>query len=165
MSTTEQPLWEMICRDEEATLELGRRLGEACRGGEVFLVEGELGAGKTCMANGVARGLGIDEPTASPTFVLLRSYRGTRGLTLHHLDFYRLEDPDEVETIGLDDCFADDAVVYIEWPDRLPEAVDAWTLRLRLEQVDESTRRVRAWSGPLGAEGFGRSEIRNPKSE
>jgi tRNA threonylcarbamoyladenosine biosynthesis protein TsaE len=144
-----KPLWEIECASEDAMLELGRRMGAACRGGEIILAEGALGAGKTCLANGLAEGLGIDEPAASPTFVLMRSYRGRRGLTLHHLDFYRLESAADVETIGLEDCFADDAVVYIEWPDRCPGAVDAWTLRLRLTCTGEDSRHVQAWPGSL----------------
>jgi tRNA threonylcarbamoyladenosine biosynthesis protein TsaE len=141
----------MTCRSEDETEALGRRIGAACKGGEIILAEGPLGAGKTCLANGLARGLGIDEPAASPTFVLLRSYRGARGLTFHHLDFYRLSGDGDVETIGLEDCFADDAVVYIEWPDRCPGAVDAWTLRLKLDQIDDTTRRIMAWPGSLAS--------------
>jgi tRNA threonylcarbamoyladenosine biosynthesis protein TsaE len=144
-----RPLWEIECASEDATLELGRRIGAACRGGEIILAEGALGAGKTCLANGLGEGLGLDEPAASPTFVLMRSYVGRRGLTLHHLDFYRLASAADVETIGLEDCFADDAVVYIEWPDRCPGAVDAWTLRLRLTATGDASRYVRAFPGPL----------------
>jgi tRNA threonylcarbamoyladenosine biosynthesis protein TsaE len=144
-----EPLWEKTCAGEKQTKALGRRIGEACRGGEVVLAEGALGAGKTRLANGLAQGLGIDGPTASPTFVLLRSYLGRRGLRLHHLDFYRLSGAEDMETIGLEECFSDDAVVYIEWPERCPGAVEAWTLRLQLETLDETTRRVRAWAGEL----------------
>jgi tRNA threonylcarbamoyladenosine biosynthesis protein TsaE len=110
----------------------------------VILAAGELGAGKTCLANGIAAGLGIEGPTPSPTFTLLRSYAGTRGIKFHHLDFYRLNSDDEAETIGLDDCFGEDSVVYIEWPDRCPHAVEGWTLRRELEAAGETARRVRA---------------------
>lgn len=140
---------EWVSPSEEATIRLGRRLGRACRGGEVILLEGPLGAGKTCLAGGLAEGLAIAEPAVSPTYVILRSYRGARGLTLHHLDFYRLGGDEDLETIGLEDCFGEDAVVLIEWPSRCPAVLDQFTLLLELEPVGEAARRVRAVPGPL----------------
>ncbi len=124
-------------------------MADACRGGEVILLDGPLGAGKTCLAGGFAAGLGIDEPAVSPTFVICRSYRGSRGLTLHHFDFYRLGGEDDLDTIGLEDCLTDDAVVLIEWPERCPSLFESYTLALKLEVVDEATRRITAWAGPL----------------
>jgi tRNA threonylcarbamoyladenosine biosynthesis protein TsaE len=140
-----QPLWEMFSRAEEETVKLGRRLGRACQGGEIFLLEGPLGAGKTCLAGGIAEGMGIGQPAVSPTFVILRSYSGARGLTLHHLDFYRLGNEDELETIGLEDCFGPDSVVLAEWPGRCPHAFPSCTLLVELEPLDDATRRIRAY--------------------
>ena len=80
---------------------MGQLLGEACRGGEVLLLEGDLGAGKTTLAQGVAAGLGVTAPVISPTFILLREYEGR--LPLYHFDFYRLDDEDDVLKIGLDE--------------------------------------------------------------
>ena len=75
----------------EKTRELGARIGAACAGGEVFLLSGDLGAGKTCLTQGVARGLGVEATVTSPTFVTHMQYLGGRGLALEHFDFYRLE--------------------------------------------------------------------------
>lgn len=142
-------IWEWVSPSEEATIELGRRLGRACQGGEVILLEGPLGAGKTCLAGGLAEGLGIAEPAVSPTYVILRSYAGARGLTLHHLDFYRLGGDEDLETIGLDDCFSEDSVVLIEWPSRCPAVFEEFTLLMELEPAGESERRIRVKRGPL----------------
>ncbi|MEN6625097.1 MAG: tRNA (adenosine(37)-N6)-threonylcarbamoyltransferase complex ATPase subunit type 1 TsaE [Candidatus Sumerlaeia bacterium] len=146
------PLWQFLSPSEDATVDLGRRIGAACRGGEVILLDGPLGAGKTCFAGGLAAGLGIDEPAVSPTFVILRSYRGDRGLTLHHFDFYRLGGEGDLDTIGFEDCLTDDAVVLIEWPERCPSLFEQFTLALKLEVIDEASRRITAWPGLLAHE-------------
>jgi tRNA threonylcarbamoyladenosine biosynthesis protein TsaE len=146
-----QLLWEITSRGEEETVELGRRLGRACRGGEVILLEGSLGAGKTCLAGGIAAGLGIDQPAVSPTFVIMRSYTGARGLTLHHMDFYRLGGDHDLETIGLEDCFSEDSVILAEWPSRCPHAFEDFSLLLEIEVLDENGRRLRAYAGGLPA--------------
>jgi tRNA threonylcarbamoyladenosine biosynthesis protein TsaE len=142
-------IWELETRREEETIELGRRLGEACHGGAVILLEGPLGAGKTCLAGGIAEGLGIAEPAVSPTYVILRSYAGSRGLTLHHLDFYRLGGDEDLETIGLEDCFGEDSVILAEWAGRCPGAFPEFTLWLEIELVGETARRIRAYAGAL----------------
>lgn len=117
--------------DPAATRRLGRWLGEAARRGDCLLLVGTLGAGKTSLAQGLAQGLGIDEPVASPTFTLLNEYRGR--LPYFHFDLYRLSAP-EIAHMGLVDYWEDPrGVVAIEWPERLegdlwPE--DALTLRL-----------------------------------
>ena len=142
-------IWELESLREEETIELGRCLGEACQGGEVILLEGPLGAGKTCLAGGIAQGLGIDEPAVSPTYVILRSYGGPRGLTLHHLDFYRLGGDEDLETIGLEDCFGEDSVILAEWAGRCPRAFPEFTLRLEIELAGETARHIRAYAGNL----------------
>ena len=142
-------VWEYLSRSPSETRRLGRRLGQACRGGEILLLDGPLGAGKTLLAGGIAEGLGIARTVNSPTFVIMRSYKGDRGLTLHHLDFYRLGGDADLETVGLEDCFTPDAVMVVEWPGICPGAFDAFTLTLQLEFVDETTRRLRAVAGDL----------------
>ncbi|MBI1785617.1 tRNA (adenosine(37)-N6)-threonylcarbamoyltransferase complex ATPase subunit type 1 TsaE [Candidatus Sumerlaeota bacterium] len=115
----------------EETETLGRSLGSLLRGGEVILLRGELGSGKTCFAGGVASGLGIREPAVSPTYIILRSYANPRGLTLHHIDFYRLGDDADAEALGIEECHAQDAVALVEWPERCPRAFMDFTLELR----------------------------------
>ena len=137
---------------EEQTLELGRQIGRLCQGGEVFLLDGALGAGKTCLANGIAQGLDIDQPAISPTYVIMRSYESPRGLVLHHLDFYRLSGDDDLETIGYEDCFADNAVILAEWPGRCPSTFGEFTLAIRIQALGEDRRRIGFHGGnlPLG---------------
>lgn len=117
-------------------------MGAACRGGEVVLLTGELGAGKTAFVRGLARGLGVDPgEVASPTFVLLTSYPGR--LTLHHADLYRLAgDGDELE-LGLEELPGPRGVLAVEWAERL--AVTPWdrTMRVTLEHAGGDDRRVR----------------------
>jgi tRNA threonylcarbamoyladenosine biosynthesis protein TsaE len=103
--------------DLDATRRLGRWLGERARTGDALLLSGDLGAGKTSLAQGIADGLGIDEPVTSPTFTLLNEYKGR--LRFFHFDFYRLE-PDEIPSLGLEEYwFEPRGVVAIEWPERL----------------------------------------------
>jgi tRNA threonylcarbamoyladenosine biosynthesis protein TsaE len=101
---------------ESATQAFAARLAGSLRGGEILALVGPLGSGKTCFAKGIARGLGISQIITSPSFVLLKSYHG--HLTLHHVDFYRLETPDDYFSIGMDELLSPDAVTVIEWADR-----------------------------------------------
>ncbi|GHS90873.1 tRNA (adenosine(37)-N6)-threonylcarbamoyltransferase complex ATPase subunit type 1 TsaE [Planctomycetales bacterium] len=121
------------------TRALGKRLAAACRGGEVFLLSGDLGAGKTCLTQGLAAGLAIAEPVTSPTFVTHQEYRGARGLTLEHFDFYRLR-------AGGDE-FADffnrpDCVCALEWAQMLAPILPPEHLSITLEIVAPRRRRI-----------------------
>jgi tRNA threonylcarbamoyladenosine biosynthesis protein TsaE len=107
--------------DPDATRRLGRLLGEAARRGDCLLLVGTLGAGKTSLAQGLAEGLGIDEPATSPTFTLLNEYRGR--LSFFHFDLYRLT-AGEIANLGFQDYWDEGrGVVAIEWPERLSEAI------------------------------------------
>lgn len=132
----------VLSESPERTTELGRRIGAACRGGEVILLSGELGAGKTGLTGGIAEGMGVTEPAVSPTYIILRSYAAARGLTLHHLDLYRLEGEDDLESVGIEDCLTSSAVTVVEWPERCPGAFDRVDLRVRLEHCGEEARQM-----------------------
>ncbi len=125
----------------EQTQALGRALGAAARAGDVFLLAGGLGAGKTCLTQGILWGLGLDEFARSPTFVLVAEYPAR--LTLYHLDLYRLDNVDEVEALGLDEYLYGDGVCVVEWADKAPGAFPPKHLSIRLETLDELTRRIR----------------------
>lgn len=114
-------LLKLQSNSAEQTHQLGIRLGEALAAGCLVLLEGDLGAGKTCLATGIARGLGVDEqtPITSPTYTLLNSYRGR--LPLYHFDLYRLADGEELDELGFDEYFQGDGVALVEWPERHPE--------------------------------------------
>jgi tRNA threonylcarbamoyladenosine biosynthesis protein TsaE len=107
---------------EAETEAVGEALAAELAPAGVLLLSGDLGSGKTVLARGVARGLGIDpREVQSPTFTLIREHRGTAG-TLVHVDLYRLR-PEEAEGLGLDELLAGPGVKVIEWAERLPEAM------------------------------------------
>jgi len=119
---------------------LARELAATLSAGDVLLLSGELGAGKTAFVRGLARGLGIDEDeVSSPTFTLVHEYRGGR-LTLYHVDLYRL-DRTATDDLGLDEMGVADGVLAIEWPDRLTQTLGP-ALRVRIDVVDASTRQI-----------------------
>ncbi len=103
------------------TQRIARLLGEGCIGGESFLLAGPLGAGKTCFTQGLAWGLGVDEYTHSPTFVLVTEYHGR--LTLYHMDLYRIESVAEAIDLGLEEYLTSGGVTAIEWADKALEAM------------------------------------------
>lgn len=108
---------------------------------------GDLGAGKTTFVKGVAKALAIEDEITSPTFILLQTYDIDDSVNnvrrLHHLDLYRLETLDEVYDLGIDELFADDeAIVLIEWADKVRELLPDDTLEIRFESVGESERKI-----------------------
>jgi tRNA threonylcarbamoyladenosine biosynthesis protein TsaE len=109
-----------ITASVEATRELGERLGRLLEAGDVVLLSGELGAGKTVFVQGIARGLGFEGSVSSKSFVLLGEYSGR--ITLYHADLYRLEDPEDVLELALDEISAD-GVLVVEWPERAGDGV------------------------------------------
>jgi tRNA threonylcarbamoyladenosine biosynthesis protein TsaE len=119
------------------TEEAGRRLGERLRTGDVVLLTGELGAGKTTFVRGVAQGTGSSAPVASPTFQLVRIYPGR--VQLAHIDLYRIESPGELADLGLEEL-ADQGAVVIEWGDRLE--VDG-AARIDIEHLGGDRRLIR----------------------
>jgi len=136
-----EPVTERITRSEAETVAVARKLAADLRAGNVLLLSGNLGAGKTAFVRGLAEGLGVDpEEVSSPTFTLIHEYRGGR-LTLYHVDLYRL-DRAATDDLGLDELGVRDGVLAIEWPDRLthtmPGAID-----VGLDIVDDETRRIR----------------------
>lgn len=119
----------------------GERLGREAPVPLVIALQGDLGTGKSTLARAVARGMGVEGSVPSPTFNLLFRYETPRGVSLAHLDLYRLEDPEEIWELGWADLPGEDELVLIEWPERagplLPEP--RWTLLL--EEVDDPERR------------------------
>ena len=104
----------------EETMRTGRMLGESAAPGQVYALVGDLGVGKTVFTKGFAEGLGIEEPVNSPTFTILQIYEEGR-LPLYHFDVYRIEEPEEMEEIGLDEYIEGDGVCLIEWAGRIEE--------------------------------------------
>lgn len=138
----------MILASEAATDQLGRALGAKLRVGDVILLNGEMGAGKTALSRGILRGLGFDGDVPSPTFPILISYDAPDvSLPLAHVDLYRLEDADDLEELGLDEMLLDGALI-VEWPSLLPDRIKRDALNLTLEKLDESERRLTALVSP-----------------
>ena len=117
------------------TRALAGALAELARAGDLVLLSGDLGAGKTAFAQGFGKGLGVTEPITSPTFTLAREYQGER-LRLHHLDVYRMEAMAEVFDVDLPELLDDEAVVLVEWGDAIAPAVPADYLEILLQLGD-----------------------------
>ncbi len=127
----------------EETRRLGELLGGLLRGGDVVGLSGELGSGKTCLVQGIARGLGVESsvPVTSPTFTLVGEYPGR--VALRHADFYRVESYARLDDAGFDDLLDASGVLVVEWPERFPEALPDERLDVRIELLSESSRRLR----------------------
>jgi tRNA threonylcarbamoyladenosine biosynthesis protein TsaE len=129
-----------VSHSESETAAIGRNLARTLDAGDVVLLTGDLGAGKTAFVKGVAEGLGVsaDEVT-SPTFTLVQEYRGGR-LTLFHVDLYRLDDPREIADLGLDEL-GEDGVLAIEWAEKLP-AFFSHATAVRIDHGEGSARTI-----------------------
>ena len=140
MVNTTDTGYEIISRSPEETQRLGRLIGEWASPGDIYLLVGTLGAGKTCLTQGIAWGLNIKEYTLSPTFVLVREYYGR--LPLYHIDLYRLDGTSDFEDIGLDELLYDQAVIAIEWADKMSQGPFAEQLSITFEIIDNHSRRI-----------------------
>ena len=122
----------------EHTRQLGRAVGERARAGDVYLLSGPLGAGKTCFTQGLALGLGVEGYVRSPTFVLMTRHHGR--LTLHHVDLYRISSPAEAWDLGLDEQLFDTGVCVIEWAERAEELLpeEALWLEFNYGEAEDS---------------------------
>jgi tRNA threonylcarbamoyladenosine biosynthesis protein TsaE len=131
---------EMETASESQTAAAGEELGRSLRGGDVVLLYGDLGAGKTAFVRGIARGIGADpDEVSSPTFTLVQEYAG-RAATLYHVDLYRLDAP-EVADLGLEDLISADGIVAIEWADRWPGRPDD-AIEVTLADSGDERRRL-----------------------
>lgn len=128
--------------DPEQTQAVGAALGARARAGDVLALDGPLGSGKTQLAKGLARGLGVsgDEPVISPTFVLIREYSGR--LRLFHLDAYRLSGARELADLGFDELREAGGVIVIEWAERVADALPPDAIRITLDYDDSPSRRT-----------------------
>ena len=133
---------EIVTHSAEETIARGREIAAALNPPALILLSGDLGAGKTTLAKGIAGGLGAadEDDVTSPTFTLVHKY--DRGARVYHVDLYRIGDLHDLETLGLEDIFAERAIVIVEWPDRLSLRTDWPVVRNHLEHVDEDTRRL-----------------------
>ena len=127
---------------EKETYELGLTMARGLRGGEVIVLEGDLGLGKTVMARGLAAGLGISpEDVHSPSYTLVQEYSGGR-VPMFHIDLYRLADEADADEIGIDEIASGGGVVVVEWGERLPRHLRRDAIHIRLHDIGEDSRRI-----------------------
>lgn len=120
-------------RSPEETFETGKELGEKAVPGQVFTLMGDLGVGKTVFTQGLARGLGIQEPVSSPTFTIVQVYEEGR-LPFYHFDVYRIGDVEEMDEVGFDDYIMGEGVSLIEWADLIEEILPEKRTEVRIEK-------------------------------
>ena len=120
-------------RSPEETYELGKKIGQQARPGQVYTLTGDLGVGKTVFTQGVAAGLGITEPVSSPTFTIVQIYEEGR-LPFYHFDVYRIGDIEEMEEIGYDDYFFGEGICLIEWAELIEEILPDDRISITIEK-------------------------------
>jgi tRNA threonylcarbamoyladenosine biosynthesis protein TsaE len=127
---------------EEETIALGERLAREFPRAQVVLLIGQLGAGKTTLAKGIVKGLGAADPdeVSSPTFTLIHEYG--RDRRVYHVDLYRLDEPRELATLGLEELFEREAIVLIEWGERFPQILPAARTEIRIQVAEGDAREV-----------------------
>ena len=140
----DHPLYALLparTASPQETLALGERLAAHLRSGDVLALYGDLGAGKTHLVKGIARGLGADpEDVSSPTFTLINEY--ATDPQLHHLDVYRIERLHELDEIGVEELLHGDDICVVEWPERMEPMLPPRTLRVRLLHLEGDGRLI-----------------------
>ena len=139
MTSSSADSLQIVSNSSEFTQNLGRIIGEQASAGDVILLTGELGAGKTCLTQGIALGLGVEGYVRSPTFVLMTRHHGR--LTLHHVDLYRMASAAEAWDLGLAEQLRGEGICVIEWADRASEIFPEDCLWIDLEYRQNSDRR------------------------
>ena len=130
---------KVISNNPAETRQYGIQLGQLVRSGEVILLYGNLGAGKTHLTQGIAEGLGITGAVRSPTFTLVNEYQEGR-LPLYHIDLYRLAGDGDIATIGLDDYFDEEGIVVVEWPEKGQTWLPTDALHIHITHLSDETR-------------------------
>ena len=132
--------YEKVSRSPEETQRFGIHIGELCLPGDVFLLVGSLGTGKTCLTQGIAWGLGIKEYAASPSFVVVRELYGR--LPLYHIDLYRLDRIEEIADLGLDDYLYGNGVCVVEWAEKGLSVLPREYLLIQISYVSDNERKL-----------------------
>ncbi|HET7035842.1 MAG TPA: tRNA (adenosine(37)-N6)-threonylcarbamoyltransferase complex ATPase subunit type 1 TsaE [Thermomicrobiaceae bacterium] len=143
-----RPALDVISHSPDQTRQIGYRLGRLARPGDIYLLSGQVGGGKTTFVQGLARGLGVRGSVQSPTFALAMEHAGQAAsgepAILFHLDFYRLEGAEDLETFGYEEYLqAPEGIVAVEWPERLSLALPEAYLLVSFDHLAEAKRRLR----------------------
>ena len=132
--------FSVVADSADGTEAVGQAWGRVLGGGEVLLLGGDLGAGKTTLVRGIARGLEVPGGVKSPTFVIHLRYQGR--LVLDHVDLYRVSGAADVAELGLEDLFSPDSVCVVEWGERLGQTAPPHAVRVQFTEPDPATRRI-----------------------
>ena len=127
-----------ISKSPKSTLKFAKEYAGTLKAGDVVLLNGEMGAGKTVFSKGVALGLGIEDEILSPTYAYMNDYYGK----LYHFDCYRLKDGGQAEALGLTDYFYADGICLIEWAQNISSVLPAVVKKVKIEKISESVRRI-----------------------
>lgn len=144
---TERESMDIQTVNEEDTIKLGEIIGKSLKPGSIIALRGDLGAGKTVLVKGIARGLGIEDEPVSPTFVIMNAYEGS--VPLYHFDLYRISGADELSGIGADEFLFGDGVSAVEWAERVEDILPEYTIYIDIKMpgpesgVPENTREIR----------------------
>lgn len=129
----------IISSSEEITMDIGRIIGETVHKGDIILLSGDLGAGKTVLSKGIAKGLGATEMVTSPTYALMNEYQGR--YPIYHFDIYRLTSSDDLYDLDYEDYFYGDGVTIVEWPERMEDLLPDSYLKIVIEKTHDKVQR------------------------
>lgn len=146
----------IVTRSAAETQALGKRLAALLQPGDTVLLQGDLGAGKSELARGIARGLGVAGPIPSPSFTILNAYDEGR-VPLYHFDWYRIEDEEEIAQMGLEEHIGGDGIALIEWSENGSAFVPERALKITIRSAGEETREIAL--SPLGGFPFGEEAL------
>lgn len=132
----------LLSKSPEDTIAIGKQLAKQLKSGDVLLLCGDMGAGKSELARGIALGLGVEEPITSPTFTLLNIHQTSGKVALHHFDWYRAADAEELLAAGLEEYITGECIAVIEWHERAPELIPAIHLQINIQQTGETERNL-----------------------
>jgi tRNA threonylcarbamoyladenosine biosynthesis protein TsaE len=134
-------LKEIITHSEQETRTWAQDLASGSEKGSVFLLHGDLGTGKTIIAKGIAKGLGIDEEITSPTFLMLEIYESGR-LPMYHFDLYRIDDPGELDELGFEEYWEGAGISVVEWPEKAGDRIPEKAIKIHIQWQSENERRI-----------------------
>ena len=132
----------LICNSPDETFALGKNLASILKKGSVVALKGPLGAGKTCLAKGIARGLGIKEELTSPSYAIICEYDFQKGSRLFHIDAYRLNGNEDFSAIGGEEIIFGNGISVIEWSERIPAFIPEGALMVEIQILDDEKRHI-----------------------
>lgn len=131
---------KIITKNEESTINLGKMIGRALVPGDVINLNGDLGAGKTYLTKGIAKGLEVEDYVTSPTFIIVNEYQGR--VPLYHFDVYRINDIYEMYEIGFEEYLYGEGICIVEWGNMVSEMLPKGAINITINRIDENTREI-----------------------